>query len=136
MAMQDSNLERMQGKPQAEVKHPPEWERDLNPDRMAGQNIGAEPDREVELRTAYDVKPLHRAMEGFGDDELKQVPVLPAGERLEQGATYLDLRDPGRGEFTATGDMAAGQENAYVAKDQVPYETWNRLRGIRDPERT
>ena len=134
--MQDSNLERMQAKPQTEVKHPPEWERDLNPDRMAGQNVGAEPDREVGLRTAYDVKPLHRAMSDIGDDELKQVPVLPAGERLQQGATYLDLRDPARGEFTATGGIAADSDHAYVAKDQVPYETWNRLRGIRDPERT
>ncbi|HEX8903538.1 MAG TPA: hypothetical protein VF771_01710 [Longimicrobiaceae bacterium] len=134
--MEESNLERMQGKPQAEAKHPPEWERDLNPDHMAGQNIGAEPDREVQVQTAYDVKPLHRGLSDFPDDELRQVPVLPRGERLQQGGTYLDLRSPERGEFTATGDMAADEGHAYVAKDQVPYETWNRLRGVRDPERT
>ncbi len=26
--------------------------------------------------------------------------------------------------------------NAYVPKDQVPYQVWNRLRGIDDVERT
>ncbi|HEX6749144.1 MAG TPA: hypothetical protein VF092_17745 [Longimicrobium sp.] len=133
--MQDGNQERMQSKPQTEVKHPPEWERDLNPDRMAGQNIGAEPDREVGFASAHDMRDLHRSL-GLPDDELKRVPVIRPGERLQQGATYMDLRDPARGEFTATGDMAAGPGNAYVAKDRVAYDTWNRLRGIDDPERT
>jgi hypothetical protein len=126
----------MENRPQNQVKHPPEYERDLNPARLEGQNIGPNPgDREVGIRTAYDVKPLHRGLD-LGDDELKQIPVLPEGQRLQQGATYLDLRDPERGEFTATGDMSADAECAYVAKDQVPYPTWNKLRGIRDPERT
>jgi hypothetical protein len=133
--MQDSNLERMQGKPQAEVKHPPEYQDDLSPGHLAGQNLGAEPDREVGFASAYDMRDLHRSLD-LPDDELKRVPVLRAGERLQQGATYLDLRDPARGEFAATGDMAAGPSNAYVAKDQVAYDTWNRLRGIDDPRRT
>ncbi len=121
--------------PQATQKHPDEWQRDLNPDYMAGQNVGHQSgDRETGLWTAYDVKPLSRALD-LQDDELKRIPVLPEGQRLQQGGTYLDLRNPERGEFTATGDMAAGRENAYVAKDRVPYDTWNRLRGVRDPER-
>lgn len=32
--------------------------------------------------------------------------------------------------------MAAGSGNAYVAWEQVAYDTWNRLRGITDPERS
>jgi hypothetical protein len=32
--------------------------------------------------------------------------------------------------------MAAGPENAYVAREQVACDTWNRLRGVNDPERT
>jgi hypothetical protein len=124
----------MENRPQADAKHPPEYQRDLNPDHLAGQNVGMpSADREIGLRSAYDVKPLHRALSDFPDDELKEVPILEEGQRLRQGATYMDLRD--RREFTATGDMAAGSDNAYVAKDQVPYPTWNRLRGITDPER-
>ncbi|HEX8694521.1 MAG TPA: hypothetical protein VF746_19010 [Longimicrobium sp.] len=127
----------MDHKPQTEAKHPPEYQRDLSPDHMAGQNVGnPSGDREVGLRTAFDVKSVHRSLSGLPDDELKQVPILEEGTRLQQGATYLDLAHPERGELTATGDMAAGPENVYVAKDRVPYQTWNRLRGVDDPRRT
>ncbi|MGI9179298.1 MAG: hypothetical protein ACR2H9_02120 [Longimicrobiaceae bacterium] len=131
-----SDLERMQEKPQTEQKHPDEWQRDLNPDHMAGQNIGqTAADREQGMPTAYDLKSVHRSLQGFQDDDLKQVPVVPQGQRLQQGATYLDLNDSGREEFTATGDMQAGADNCYVPKSEVPYPVWNRLRGIEDPER-
>jgi len=112
------------------------FDRDLNPDHMAGQNVGGrEADREVGIRTAYDCKEVHRALDGIPDDELKQVPVLREGERLQQGATYLDLFRREAGEFRATGDVVAEPGTAYVAKDQVAYPTWNRLRGVEDPER-
>jgi hypothetical protein len=133
--MADGNLERMQSKPQNEAKHPDEYQRDLNPSHMAGQNIGGDLDRELGMRTAHDIKDLSRGL-NLSDDELRRVHVLPDGERLQQGGTYLDLRDRARGEFTASGDMAAGEGNAYVAKDQVSYDTWNKLRGIDDPRRT
>jgi hypothetical protein len=74
-------------------------------------------------------------LEGITDDGLKQIPVLPDGARLEQGATYIDLRDPHRREFTATGDMVAERDHWYVAKDSVDYELWNRLIGISNPQR-
>jgi hypothetical protein len=120
--------------PQTEQEHPDEWDRDLNPDRMAGQNVGAQgSDAERGIRTAYDVKPLHRALSGWEDDDLKRIPVLPEGTRLQQGATYMNLRD--REEFTATGDMSAGPSDAIVPKDEVPFPSWNRLRGIDDPQR-
>ena len=138
MADQDrnDNTNRIQ-QPQAGNQHPPEWRGDLSPDHMAGQNVGAvSGDREQGLRTAYDVKELHRGMSEWGDDDLKQIPVLPEGERLQQGSTYLDLNDRGRGEFTAMGNMQASSGSALVAKDRVPYQIWNRLRGIDDVERT
>lgn len=123
--------------PQTEQKHPDEYEADLNPNHMAGQNIGQpSTDREQGLPTAYDVKEVHRSLSrDFEDDELKQIPVLPAGQRLQQGATYLDLRNRERREFTATGEMDARDENWYVPKDQVPYSLWNRLKGVENPER-
>lgn len=120
----------MQNKPQTDIKHPPEWREDLNPDRLAGQNIGPRSETgERGVRTAYDVKEVHRSLSAFEDDELKRIPVLPAGTRLQQGATYLDLADRQRGEFTATGEMEAADGDRYVPKDQVPYELWNRLLG-------
>lgn len=129
-------LERMQGKPQTEQKHPDEWQRDLNPDHMAGQNIGMPAaDREQGLATAHDLKDLHRSLQEFDDEELKQIPVVPQGQRLQQRATYLDLNDLGREEFTATGEMRAGADHCYVPKSEVGYPIWNRLRGIEDPER-
>jgi hypothetical protein len=123
--------------PQAEVKHPPESERDLNPEHMAGQNVGWPSDVDYQgMPTAYDWKDVHRALnDAFADDELRQIPVLPEGERLQQGATYVDLRDPARREFTARGDMSADPAHRYVAKDAVPYSLWNRLVGVDDPER-
>lgn len=127
----------MSAKPQAEHRHPPEWEGDLNPNHMAGQNLGeASTEREIGLSTAYDNREIHLSLRGFADDELRQIPILPAGERLQQGATYLDLRDPSRQEFTATGAMSVGEESWMVPKDVVPYTLWNRLRGVDDPERT
>ena len=117
-------------------KHPEQYRRDLNPNAMAGQNIGvAGSHPEKGSRTAYDIKPLHRRLQHLLDDDLKQIRVLPEGARLEQGATYIDLNDLDRGEFTATGDMETGGDNYYVAKDEVHYLLWNLLTGVDNPER-
>jgi hypothetical protein len=117
-------------------KHPEEYKRDLNPNALAGQNIGtagAHPEKSA--RTAYDLKPLHNRLNHLLDDDLKQIRILPEGARLEQGATYFDLKHPERGEITATGDMAAGGDNWYAAKDSVHYNLWNLLIGVDNPER-
>ncbi|HYP21903.1 MAG TPA: hypothetical protein VEY08_17675 [Chloroflexia bacterium] len=115
------------------------WDQDLRPDDNAGQNEGTQglhPEKADGVRTAYDIKDLHNRLEGFEDDELKQITVLPVGSRLEQNATYIDLRTHDRQEFTARGDMEAGPENWYVPKTEVDYQLWNRLIGVRNPERT
>jgi hypothetical protein len=113
------------------------FDRDLHPNHMAGQNIGPISDASQRTtRSAYDVRTLHRALRDWPDDELKEVPVLPEGTPLQQGVTYINLREPERGEFTAMGGMMAGPADAFVPKDRVPYPTWNRLRGIDDVERT
>jgi hypothetical protein len=118
--------ERTIRKPQTEQKHPDEWNRDLNPDRMAGQNIGGISEaHERGTRTAYDVKAVHRALEGFTDDELKQIPIIDSGTRLRQGATYLDLER--REAITATGEMTASPAQKLVPKEGVHFDTWNKL---------
>ena len=118
-------------------KHPPKYQQDLNPDAAAGINfgrVGPHPEKD-NPRTAYDVKEAHRLLDDFTDDQLKQIPILPEGSRLEQDATYIDLADPDRKEFKATSGMAAGPGNLLVPKSEVDYQLWNRLRGVTDPAR-
>ncbi len=102
----------------------------------AGDNVGpASKQEEKTARTAEDIKDLHRRYSGLADDDLRQIPVLPAGTRLDQGSVYFDLNDVDRGEFVATGDMVAGPENYYVPKSEVDYQLWNRLIGVSNEER-
>jgi len=61
---------------------------------MAGRNVagqGPDPAHDGTARTAYEVKAVHRQLNDLTDDELKTVPILPEGTRLQQGATYIDL---------------------------------------------
>lgn len=117
-------------KQQVRQKHPPEWQPDLNPDHLAGQNIGQASAARVESEwTAFHLRKRGLDMGAVNDEELKQVPIVAAGERLEQGATYVDLKHRPPAEFTARGDMRAGEEHAYAPKERVPYEIWNRLIG-------
>lgn len=123
-------------KPQRGHKHPDRYQADLEPSRMAGQNIGARrPEEEPRTRRASDIKEMSRLLRDFTEDELEEIPVLEAGERLEQGATYLDLADPRREPFTAVGGMNATPEHLYVPRTLVPYPYWNRLLGLEDPQR-
>ncbi|MEA2639513.1 MAG: hypothetical protein QOF51_907 [Chloroflexota bacterium] len=73
---------------------------------MAGQNFTVEnADAGKDWPTAYDVKAAHRALHNLDDALLKRIPVLPVGTRLKQGATYIDLAQSRRAEFTATANM-------------------------------
>jgi hypothetical protein len=113
-------------------QHPDEYQEDLNPEYEAGENHGLPG---YETRTAHDIKELHAQLRDLPDDELKRIPVLPEGSRLQQGAVYIDLRNRDAGEFKATSDMAAGPGNWYVPKSQVDHELWNLLIGVDDPVR-
>jgi hypothetical protein len=129
---EDRNQDR-EPKQQARQKHPDEWQRDLNPDHLAGQNIGPESEpRDSEL-TAFHLRKRGRELRGLDDDDLKQVPVLAEGTRLQQGATYVNLADDTPREFRATGALVAEAGDAYAPKDRVPYEVWNRLIGEPKP---
>jgi hypothetical protein len=110
------------------AQHPEEWRLDLNPNALAGQNLGPATDEaQKSLPTLFDHKDLHRRFHSLAGDELEQVPVLLPGMRLQQGATYVDLNHPERGVFTATGEMGAEPNDAYVPKSEVPYDLWPRL---------
>lgn len=116
---------------QAGDKHPEEWRQDLNPTADSAQDEVI-----ADAPTGDDIKELYDALPDFSKDELKQIVVLPAGTRLEQGATYVDLRTRDRSEFTAIGGMEVGERSWIVPKSEVDYQTWNRLIGITNPERT
>ena len=73
------------------IQHPEEYREDLNPEYGEGENIG--PPR-YETRPAEEIKELHELFPGLRNSELKQIPVLVAGSRLEQGATYLVFPQP------------------------------------------
>jgi len=70
-------------------KHPPKYQQDMNPDAAAGINyggVGPHPEKD-NPRMAYDVKEAHRLLHDITDDQLKRIPIMPAGSRLEQDAT-------------------------------------------------
>ena len=115
-------------KPQEEQKHPDEWERDLNPKRMEGQNFRSSPvASDPGARTAADIKALVGKLTQFTEDQLAEIPIVPVGARLKQGAVYMDLRQPAPVPFSATGEMVAQEINYYTPKAEMPYEHWNRL---------
>jgi len=120
-------------KPQVRERHSEEWQRDLNPNHLAGQNIGREQAAASPQRTAFHLRKRGQALRGLHDNDLKQVPLVQEGGRLQQGATYANLADDRPREFTATGDMTAQADDAYAPKDKVPYEVWNRLIGEPKP---
>jgi hypothetical protein len=114
--------------PRPGEQHPERWRADLNPEPMAGQNIGAATkETPPGARTAYDVKHVHRRLSNLIDDDLKTIPIVPEGTRLEQGATYVDLNELDNGELVARSDVVAGPGTLYVAKDSVDYVMWNVL---------
>jgi hypothetical protein len=120
-------------------QHPEEYRRDLNPDAMAGQNLGIRgpgPTSDIaRSRSAYDLKDAHRLLQDMDDDVLKGIPILPPGSRLEQGATYLDLADPNPREFTGGGNQTVSPDSWIVPKARCDYNIWNRLIGVTNPER-
>lgn len=105
---------------------PGEYRRDLSPDAGRDENV-RESEQAADYPSAYETKDVHDRLQGFSDDELQRIPIVPAGTRLRQGATYTDLTAPEPREFTATAEMRARDSQRIVAKDDVDYETWNRL---------
>jgi hypothetical protein len=129
----DRNEERTP-RQQDRQKHPDEWQRDLNPGHLEGQNIGRDSeDHDSTRMTAFHLRKRGAELRGLDDNDLKQVPLLAEGTRLQQGATYVNLAERSPREFTATAEMTASAGDAYAPKDRVPYEVWNRLIGEPKP---
>jgi hypothetical protein len=119
-----------------EQKHPEPYQQDLNPDASKGLNwglAGSHPEKD-QPRTAYSVKEVHRWLSDVPDDELKQIPLMPVGARLEAGAHYFDLAE--RCEFQAEGAETVLEDQFIVPKTEVDYQLANWLRGVEDDART
>ena len=113
------------------------FEHDLHPNMLAGEDHSPPaPEPGKSGRTLTDVKGMYEKFPDLSDADLKRIPVLPEGARLEQGATYLDAAEPIPAEFTnPSGDFTAGPNNLYVPKKDTDYLLWNRLLGVGNPAR-
>jgi hypothetical protein len=113
------------------------FEYDLRPNMLAGEDhTPPAPEPGKEGRTLADEKHVYTKFPHLTRADLKSIPVVPRGARLEQGATYLDAAEPVITEFTVpSGDMTAGPHNLYVPKKDTDYLLWNRLLGVTNPAR-
>jgi hypothetical protein len=88
-----------------------------------GASSQAGPDR----RTARDVRGEHRVLLSFSDKDLAAMPLLPENTRLVLGGWYLDLHDPARADFIASGDETVEPGQHVVARKEVSEELWDEL---------
>lgn len=122
--------EKVERQPGPQPAQTNDFEEDLRPDNFKGANygVGSEP-TDVGLR-ASDIKELYGKLADLTDDELRNIVIVPLGERLEQGARYIDLQHLEQGEFVATADMVADEDHYYVPKKHTDYVLWNRLNQV------
>jgi hypothetical protein len=106
------------------------------PQALTGQNIGRySVDEDPEVRYASDIKKVTKILSDFSMSELRQIPIVPKGRMLKQGAVYLDLKDPYRRPFMADGYLLVDEKHHFVPKAETAYIHWNKLIGIRAPDR-
>ncbi len=103
-----------------------EPEEDFTADLAPADTGGGHVDESI---PATDDKGLQARLPELDSDELKRLATLAVGARLDQGGTYVDLNDLGRGPFKAIGSQEAGPDNRYVAKRDIDHELWDRLVG-------
>ena len=112
-----------------------DFTRDLNAHDRTGEDHGENQTLLPGAISADEIKSMHTILADLTDDELKNITILPAGTRLEQGAKYIDLRHLEQGEFVARSNMVADVDNAYVPKKETDYLLWNRLNQVETPVR-
>jgi len=112
-----------------------DFTRDLNAHDRTGEDHGENQTLLPGAVSADEIKSMHTILADLTDDELKNITILPAGTRLEQGAKYIDLRNLEQGEFVARSNMVADVVNAYVPKKETDYLLWNRLNQVETASR-
>jgi len=81
----------------------------------------------VERRTAKDVRGEHRVLLSFSDRDLAAMPLVPEGTRLSRGDWYLDLHNPAKADFLASGDETVEPGQHMVARREISGELWDEL---------
>ena len=81
----------------------------------------------VERRTAKDVRGEHRVLLSFSDRDLAAMPLVPEGTRLSRGGWYLDLHNPAKADFLASGDETVEPGQHMLARKEVSAELWDEL---------
>jgi len=87
-----------------------------------------------QVEAAGDMKDVIDLLPEFNQGDLSHLEILETGTPLEQGATYLDLKDRQRGPFKAIGGQAVEASDRMVAKKTTDYDLWNRLTSDREAE--
>lgn len=87
-----------------------------------------------QVESASDRKDVINLLSEFNQGDLSRLEILETGTPLEQGATYLDLKDRERGPFKAIGGQVVEDADRIVAKKTTDYELWNQLTSDREPE--
>jgi hypothetical protein len=103
---------------------PDEFDAQLHDQSRAGQHAGG---ATHETRPASDIKELKKQIARPTANDLKALPVLAPGQRLQQGAVYCNLNQLDLGEFRAMGAMEASDTDLFVAKSEVDFELWNKI---------
>jgi hypothetical protein len=134
----DREVHEVKNSDQPQSKQPPVEEnftKDLHGNMFAGEHHGERGASEKVGPRAHEIKRLHKTLADLTDDELKQIVLVPQGQRLEQGAKYIDLAHLEQGEFTALANMIAEPDHYYVPKQENDYVLWNRLNQVDNPAR-
>ncbi len=83
---------------------------------------------DIERRTAKDVRAEHRVLLSFSDADLSAMPLVTEGMRLARGSWYLDLHNPAKADFPASGDETVEPGQHMLARKEVPGELWEEIR--------
>jgi hypothetical protein len=83
---------------------------------------------DLERHTAKEVRTEHRVLLSFSDKDLAAMPLVPEGTRLTRRGWYMDLHNPAKADFPATGDEIVEPGQHMLARKEVSVELWDELR--------
>jgi hypothetical protein len=93
---------------------------------MSDDAMSSRPD--IDRRTARDVRAEHRVLLSFSEKDLAGMPLVPEGTRLTRGGWYMDLHNPAKADFPATGDETVEPGQHVLARKEVSGVLWEELR--------
>jgi hypothetical protein len=93
---------------------------------MSEDPVNSRPD--LQRRTAKEVRTEHRVLLSFSDKDLAAMPLVSEGTRLARGGWYMDLHNPAKADFPASGDETVEPGQHMLARKEVSVELWDELR--------